>query len=655
MVQVLVYRTFTFVSPGWAQVQGTPAKVGENYLFQRTAEKEKLIVDWEDDNSITKENLNLAQKQALHYSHELDDRITTLEGYIDDIEDVVTEVTELRDETLVFRDESVAASVLATTAANTALSIADELSKSVFVYETYTEAQSASVHEDITGVYIKGYYTAGDGGNANYKRAVAEPAHAGKLQSVDGAWWELAESTVSPEMLGAAGDGVSNDTAFVQAALDCAAATGSIVNAFATYLCGPLVIRAPFNGGSVGKLVRASSSGAWLTLANGGHVVSFEIDGNWVAHRGFEIDRVNDVEILNNRISKIGELFIHFNGVTNLSIKDNTYVTGSNGISNVMPNDSPDALPSDGVRVVNNHIEDLAGSAIHFAGKQSASDENYGIANPLVSNSIVIGNTIKTIRGHGILVQARHNVVSTNNLEDVGYSGGNQGIVCQGRFLTVVGNNLNGGLGVGIDMGLCWHSTVVGNQVCNHAEIGIELQSCNTVTCSGNTVVSCGFGIAGEGSAGIAILQGFFGPSWTSTNVSVTGNTVSSGDTPGRYGISVGAGCKNNIVSGNSIVNSGTVNPKYIAPDAEVLFFGNLEDAGSTNVFALYGNPVITARSPSGNADIGLQPQGSGRLRIYQSFPSAATPANFVAQVMIEVKDTSGSSFFIPAKYGSGW
>ena len=74
-----VYRTFTFVQPGWAQVQGAPAKVGENYIFQRVAEKDKLVVDWEDGNPITKENLNKAQLHGLHYSHELDDRIAGIE------------------------------------------------------------------------------------------------------------------------------------------------------------------------------------------------------------------------------------------------------------------------------------------------------------------------------------------------------------------------------------------------------------------------------------------------------------------------------------------------------------------------------------------------------------------------------------------------
>lgn len=41
----------------------------------------------------------------------------------------------------------------------------------------------------------RGYAAAGDGGGALYKKVVSEPAHAGKVQSADGAWWELVNDT----------------------------------------------------------------------------------------------------------------------------------------------------------------------------------------------------------------------------------------------------------------------------------------------------------------------------------------------------------------------------------------------------------------------------------------------------------------------------
>lgn len=64
-----------------------------------------------------------------------------------------------------------------------------------------------------------GYSASGDGGGALYKRVLTEPAHAGKFQSADGTWWELAESVINPMMFGALADGVSDDTPALRAAI----------------------------------------------------------------------------------------------------------------------------------------------------------------------------------------------------------------------------------------------------------------------------------------------------------------------------------------------------------------------------------------------------------------------------------------------------
>lgn len=65
-----VYRTLTWVSDTQVQVSGTPLAAGLNYVFKRTVEKDTLIVDWEDGNGITEENLNTAQKQGIMIAHE---------------------------------------------------------------------------------------------------------------------------------------------------------------------------------------------------------------------------------------------------------------------------------------------------------------------------------------------------------------------------------------------------------------------------------------------------------------------------------------------------------------------------------------------------------------------------------------------------------
>jgi len=82
----------------------------------------------------------------------------------------------------------------------------------VALFQSRSAVALATIDGSVTGLRVNGYSDSGDGGAANYKRVVSEPAHEGKVQSADGAWWELAEQQVCAEMLGAVGDGAANDT-----------------------------------------------------------------------------------------------------------------------------------------------------------------------------------------------------------------------------------------------------------------------------------------------------------------------------------------------------------------------------------------------------------------------------------------------------------
>ncbi|MBE0561840.1 MAG: hypothetical protein IH622_13640 [Ochrobactrum anthropi] len=80
-------------------------------------------------------------------------------------------------------------------------------------YDTKTAAAAAQIDATINSIIIFGYAAVGDGGLSRYKRVGSEPSHSGKLQSSDGAWWELAVDEVTPYMFGAKGDLVADDTA----------------------------------------------------------------------------------------------------------------------------------------------------------------------------------------------------------------------------------------------------------------------------------------------------------------------------------------------------------------------------------------------------------------------------------------------------------
>lgn len=73
-------------------------------------------------------------------------------------------------------------------------------------FDTLQIITTTSVAPDVSNIRTAGYSSVGDGGGALYKRVSSEPVHAGKVQSVDGAWWELAENHLNPKQFGARGD-----------------------------------------------------------------------------------------------------------------------------------------------------------------------------------------------------------------------------------------------------------------------------------------------------------------------------------------------------------------------------------------------------------------------------------------------------------------
>ncbi len=81
--------------------------------------------------------------------------------------------------------------------------------------------EAALLAADVTSLRTEGFHTPGDRGGASYRRVPAQPAHGGCLRSADGAWWQIHGTDLSVLQFGALGDGTTDDSDALQAALDC--------------------------------------------------------------------------------------------------------------------------------------------------------------------------------------------------------------------------------------------------------------------------------------------------------------------------------------------------------------------------------------------------------------------------------------------------
>jgi hypothetical protein len=93
-------------------------------------------------------------------------------------------------------------------------------------HDTRALAIAATIPVATNYVRIAGYASAGDGGAALYKRVVSLATDCYGFQSADGAWWQLAELDVYPQMMGAKDDVSAYADTQIQAAIDHVVAIG---------------------------------------------------------------------------------------------------------------------------------------------------------------------------------------------------------------------------------------------------------------------------------------------------------------------------------------------------------------------------------------------------------------------------------------------
>lgn len=156
-------------------------------------------------------------------------------------------------------------------------------------FPTKASVQSASIPISILSIHVDGYTTAGDGGGALYKRVSSQPSHQGRIQSADGAWWELSENVVNPMMFGADSTGVADSSTAFQNCYDYNTTGVDVrLNTAHNYkISSPVILTHP---GSISGARSASNSRFMITAGTASNDV-FQVRSSFVNLKGLSINR----------------------------------------------------------------------------------------------------------------------------------------------------------------------------------------------------------------------------------------------------------------------------------------------------------------------------------------------------------------------------
>ena len=461
------------------------------------------------------------------------------------------------------------------------------------------------------------------------------------LVCTDGVWVELANSIARTDSFnvkdyGATGDGVTNDTVAIQAALNAATASPPSVVFFPQ---GTYVVSTQLSVGSGTALTgygatlfkAAGSTGHVIRVATGAvdvKVMGLTINGNKAANTsGHGIAFVGtllssqrllvaDCTIINTyqsgiqinscKEAKVVSNFIYDSARTGIEILnscEDVSITGNHvkrsGSANV-------AIAGLHILVSNNVLEDAGENPLALADNVTG----YGETNKYM---VVNNNICKNGGNHGIHLGGNDHVISNNHVYNPTHDGvflGNEG----GVLNLITGFTISGNRTVdcrrGVNLVNCDKGTVSGNSISSSSQFGIYLDSCSGLAVTGNVIFDSTLkGIRLTDSVDSIFsdnvingnLQSGIESSGSCSNNVFLGNNIK-GNT--LTGIVLGAGESNNYVNGNSIFgNTPRMNISSPTTDAT----NNFTDAtASTSVAAA---AVVTLPSTS-NSLVVTDPSG---------------------------------------------
>jgi hypothetical protein len=409
--------------------------------------------------------------------------------------------------------------------------------------------------------FVTGYYTPGDGGGGHYYYDASDTTSADNGGTIivanDGARWKLVYTdSVSVRQFGAKGDGVTDDTAAFQRAID------AMVGAKLIIPRGNPLNSLPFYDHSY-----IISAPLTLSSTSGGHYIrgdGWRWDVNWGAVGGALVKNINATG---------GHAFDITAGKNGLNVLEDFGILGNNGSGSGIR----------GTDLYNTHIDKMLVTGHGAHGIHFIKSFNSHIYRCLVGN----------VRQHGIYWNGLANGVSTRDTVMFGPNGINGGFACM-QVDGVGGNSLE----CLID-GCTFEPNLAANTT-----FGLIVKNTNGLTLKGNYFEL--FPNTGRVFYGDITLQGF----------DVQGNYFQDGVV--EFAQSTFGTIDNNVFYRDTIATTLVVSPPLSGANNVRVGRGNIFLNGATNgAPAARGVAVLTAGSvviPNANANTGLPPMLSRTL-----------------------------------------
>ncbi|SFI61032.1 hypothetical protein [Albimonas pacifica] len=226
-----------------------------------------------------------------------------------------------------------------------------------------------------------GHWAPGDGGRALYARVDDEPDHPGKFQTADGGWWELRSQIIVPEMLGAIGDGLTDDADAINDA---------VLVRNRVQLLGVYGVASPIHLGRFTNLIGPGMMEDGLRLVASGACLLAGEDGN----SGYGLT--------------VQDLLVDGMGIASKCIVLGDGITQAIGIQNVRVRDYEDV----GVEIGANS-DQLTLDRLNVTGARNCSPTGWAVTHKGPGPIYAVNCELSSGRGGGIYSQAHCTLVNT--------------------------------------------------------------------------------------------------------------------------------------------------------------------------------------------------------------------------------------------------